>query len=223
MWLRRWAVVSDRSALRKGYRKQSRKSVLECINHQCLQGFGGLADISLSALCMAQIDTGKQCPEFGRSDLMTLLGSDNTGAAERHRVRTFLQTLCPDREAVAIPVEDLDPVAPPVGEDEQMSAESVQLHRLSHQSVQAVKALAHVAGRSAEIDAHAGRQVHHQRSRSTFNTVRRVVASAPGAMRRRSPEARISSSGANRSAPDGCASTSANRTGSTAASRFRQL
>ncbi|MEO7650646.1 MAG: hypothetical protein ABIZ80_09265 [Bryobacteraceae bacterium] len=48
----------------------------------------------------------------------------------------------PDREAVAIPVEYLDPVAPPVGEDEQMSGKRIQLHCLRHQCVQAVEALA---------------------------------------------------------------------------------
>src|SRR5665213_4397276 len=114
MWLRRWAVVFDRSALRKGYTKQRRKSVSKCKNHQCLQGFGGLADISLSALCVAQIDTRKQCRKFGRGDLMALLAAGNAGVAERHGVRAFFQPFRPDREAVAIPVEDLDTVAPPV-------------------------------------------------------------------------------------------------------------
>src|ERR1700679_4345006 len=114
MWLRRLAVVYDRAALRKDYRKPSRKSVSKCRNHQCLQGFRELTDISLSALGMAQIDARKQRAEFARGDLMPYLSGDNTGAAKRHRVGTFFQALCPDREAVAIPVQDLDPVAPPV-------------------------------------------------------------------------------------------------------------
>ena len=50
---------------------------------------------------------------------------------ERHRVRAFFQPLGPDREAVAIPVQDLDPVAPPVGEDEQMSGECVQFQSIA--------------------------------------------------------------------------------------------
>src|ERR1039458_9142086 len=104
-----------------------------------------------------------------------------------------------------------------------MSAERVQLHRLSHQRMQAIEALAHVAGRGAEIDAHTGRQVHHARSRSTLNTVRKVATSVPGAIRKRSPDARISSTGATGSPPDAPVSTRANRTGSLPPARFRQL
>jgi len=37
-------------------------------------------------------------------------------------------------------------------------------------AMQAVEALAHIAGRGAEIDPHTGRQVHHARSRSTLKT-----------------------------------------------------
>src|ERR1035438_3655654 len=54
------------------------------------------------------------------------------------------------RKAVAIPVQDLDAVAAAVGEDEQMPGERVQIHRLRDQGVQAIEALAHVAGRCAK-------------------------------------------------------------------------
>ena len=74
---------------------------------------------------MAQIDAGKQCPEFGRGDLMTLLAVGSTGVAERHRVRAFFQPFCPDRKAIAIPVEDLDPVASAVAEDVEVPRERV--------------------------------------------------------------------------------------------------
>jgi hypothetical protein len=36
---------------------------------------------------MPQLDAGKQCPEFGRGDLMTLLGDDTIGPVKRHRIR----------------------------------------------------------------------------------------------------------------------------------------
>jgi len=103
-------------------------------------------------------------------------------------------------------------IPPSIREDEQMSGKRIQLHRLRHHCVQPVEALAHVAGRGAQIHAHAGRQMYHARSRKTLSRVRSVIASAPGAMRRRSPEASTSSMGA-LSLADVPASTKANRTG----------
>ena len=86
-----------------------------------------------------------------------------------------------------------------------------------------IPALPHIAGRSAMIHAHTGRQVHHARSRSTLSTVRKVAESAPFAIRTRSPEPRISSTGAWSFLSDALASIKANRTGWIVASRFRQL
>src|SRR5581483_7247997 len=51
--------------------------------------------------------------------------------------------------------------------------------------VQAIAALAHVAGRKAQIHAHAGRQV--DRARNASSTVRNMIASNPAPMRSRSP------------------------------------
>jgi hypothetical protein len=59
--------------------------------------------------------------------------------------------------------------------------------------------------------------------RQQLGTVRKVAASAPGAMRSRSPEVRISSTGKLSFVTGAPASTSANRTGSLPDSRFRQL
>ena len=99
---------------------------------------------------------------------------------------------------------------------------SVQFHRLRDHGVQTVEAPAHIARRGTEINAYAGRQMHHARSRKTLNTVRKVAASAPGEICSLSPQARSSSMGALPSATGVPASTRANRTGSASERRFRQ-
>src|SRR5437868_5182097 len=107
------------------------------------------SSIPLPAFGLAQIDAGKDGAEFGGRNLAprfdTIVGW--------HCIGAFFEPFGPDRETVPIPVQYFDPVPPPVGEDEQMSGKGVQLHRLGDQRVQAVEALAHVAGCGAEINA----------------------------------------------------------------------
>jgi N-terminal domain of anti-restriction factor ArdC len=62
-------------------------------------------------------------------------------------------------EAVAIPIQDLDPVAPSSGEHKQVAGEGIQFQVLAHQCVQPVKTVAHVARDQAKIHPHAGRQM----------------------------------------------------------------
>ncbi len=89
------------------------------------------------------------------------------------------------------------PVAPAVGENEQVADEGVQLQPVPHQRVQTVEAPAHVARRQAQVYAHAGRKVDHARRIST--TVRSVAASTPAPIRSRSPVANTSSNSGDRS------------------------
>src|SRR5579862_1680089 len=103
-----------------------------------------------------------------------------------------------------------------------MTGEGVQFQVFSHQSVQAVKAFAHVTGRQAQIHSDAARQVHH--ARKTVNTVRSAASSTPRPMRSRSPVLSTSSNAGFAAVSVGAApgSTNAKRTGSGCRSRFRQ-
>src|ERR1019366_1675718 len=141
--------------------------------------------------------------------------------AERHRIGAFLQPLGPDSEPIAIPVQDLHAIAPPVGEYEQMAGEGVHLHYCVHQCVQPVEAPPHVARRGRQVHTHTGRQMNHRGSRNTLSTSRSVAASMPGAIRNRSPEARTTSTAATAAGALRLVSTNANFIGSPAASRFR--
>ena len=147
---------------------------------------------------------------------------EDVAVAERHRVRALLQSLAPHREAVAVPIQDLDPIFPTAGEHKQVSGEGIQLQVLAHQGVQPVKTLAHVACCQAKIHPHAGRQMDHRRKIS--RTVCNVAASTPAPMRSRSPVAMTSSRAA--SVAGSCRatllSTKAKRTGSFFWSRLRQ-
>src|SRR5471030_1696365 len=113
-------------------------------------------------------------------------------------------------------------MAPATGEYKKVAGESVQFQVLPHQGVQPVKALAHVAGRKAQIHPHAGWQVNHTRNASS--TVRKVTASTPAPIRSRSPVASTSSRLA--SAAGSCLtpprSTKAKRTAPPSPSRLRQ-
>src|SRR5436190_16787084 len=144
--------------------------------------------VALPPRGFTQINPAQQSPQFLRRDLPSPFWLALT---ERHRVRAFLQSLAPHRESVTVPIQNLDPIAPPAREHKQVSGEGIQLQVLAHQGVQAVKALAHIARRQAKIHPYAGRQVDH--ARKTPRTVRNTAASTPAPMRNRSPVANTSS------------------------------
>jgi hypothetical protein len=55
----------------------------------------------------------QQSRQFLRPDLtLTFVAA----IAERHCVRVLLQTLAPQRKAIAVPIQNLDPIPPPAGE-----------------------------------------------------------------------------------------------------------
>ena len=62
----------------------------------------------------AQVDPGQQRGEIGGGHL------DTAGGGGRDPEGAALEPLGPDRVPVAIPVEDLEPVAAAVGEDEEV-------------------------------------------------------------------------------------------------------
>src|SRR3954466_1538966 len=75
-----------------------------------------------------------------------------------------LEPFGPDGQPIAIPIQDLDAIAPLVEEDEEVSREGIELEGTGRQRGQAVKALAHVGGFPGEIDPDGGAQSEHRRS-----------------------------------------------------------
>src|ERR1700676_3171215 len=69
----------------------------------------------------AQIDAAQQGSEFLDRDLQPM----RVGLSGRNNVAALLQTFRPDPEPVTVPIQNLDPVAPPAGEDEKMSSERI--------------------------------------------------------------------------------------------------
>src|SRR3954464_2728674 len=76
----------------------------------------------------------------------------------------LLWLLGPDGQPIAVPIQDLDAIAPSIEEDEEVSREGIELEGTGRQRGQAVKTLAHVGGFSGEIDPDGGAQSEHRRS-----------------------------------------------------------
>src|SRR3954453_16689433 len=104
-----------------------------------------------------------------------------------------------------------------------MPGEGIQLQMLTHQRMQPIEALAHIARCQAQIYMHTGRQGNH--ARNAYITVRNIVPPTPELMSNRSPLANTSSREARASSSRCVAprSTSAKHTGLVSRSRFRQL
>ncbi len=67
-----------------------------------------------------QVDAGQERGEFGGGHL------DAIGSGDGDAEGPALQPLRPDGQAVAVPIEDLDAIAPLVDEDEEMTGEGIQ-------------------------------------------------------------------------------------------------
>ena len=113
--------------------------------------------------------------------------------------------LCPDGQAIAVPIEDLDAIAPLVDEDEEMTGEGIQ-RQAGSQGEEPVEAFAHVGRFGGEIDADGGAQSEHGTPSTVAMRRRRVWGSNPGATAMRRPLGRMSSRGAEGLAIDGVGS-----------------
>src|ERR1700729_1907573 len=103
----------------------------------------------------AQIDTFEDGGHLGGSDLdAAILG---LGEAKG----TFLKAFVPECEAVAVPVEDLDPVASLVAKDVEVPREGVLGDPIANELGEAVEALSHVGGLDGQEDAKRRRQAQH--------------------------------------------------------------
>src|SRR5260370_35055537 len=182
-----------------------------------LWGAGGTL-ISLTPPGLAQVDSAQQRAQFLCRDLPPVFAGV---FRQGHRVGAFLQTFAPHCKSVAIPIQDLETIAPPAGEHEQMPCESIQCQVIPDQLVPPVAALTHVATRQAKEYPHAGWQMDHARNASS--TCCNVAASTPPPIRIRAPVVSTSSKAACSAGPGrGAASTKANRIGAGVCSRFRQ-
>ena len=68
----------------------------------------------------------------------------------------LLLLLGPDRQAVSIPIQDLQPVAPAIPEHEEMTGKRILADDRSGQGGQTVKTPAHVGRRAGEENANGG-------------------------------------------------------------------
>ena len=118
----------------------------------------------------------------------------------------FIQT------AVAIPIQDLDPVASPVGEDEEVARERVAGDDVAGQASQAVIPLAEVGRRHGDEDPDGAHEAQHGPDSNAMTTRRKVSSSNPGPTATRRPPPRMTSMAAWSAGRRGRA-TSANRTG----------
>src|ERR1700730_577767 len=140
----------------------------------------------------------------------------------RNHIAAFFQTFRPNGKSVAVPVKQLHAIFSFVGEKVKMSGEGIQLQMVSHQRVQAVETAPHVTRAQAQIHPDARGQVYHPRTAS--KTIRNVAASPPSPMRNNSPLVSTSSrvKASARDSISGLVSSTANRTGCSVRSRFRQ-
>src|SRR5476651_1367107 len=85
---------------------------------------------------------------------------------------TLFEAFVPDGESVAVPPEDLEAVAPAIGENEEMAREGIFAEEVAHLADEAVEAATHVGGPGADEDLGGWGHAQHGRSPKTSRTVR---------------------------------------------------
>lgn len=80
------------------------------------------------------------------------------GTLIRQPEAALLQSLVPQGESVAVPVEALEEVAAAVEEDEEGPGEGINVQSGAHQPAEPIERLSHVAGVAVEIDTGGGGQ-----------------------------------------------------------------
>src|SRR5271157_3716409 len=138
-----------------------------------------------------QVDAAQDGGQFGGGDFQAVpLGlGEAEGAA--------FQAFGPEGVTVAVPVEDLEPIAATIDEDEEMSGERILTDDLLGHRGQAVEGAAHVGGLRAEVDTDGGREAEHQEGSPSrqSRSWRRQRGSKPGRTRMRQSQGRTSSKG----------------------------
>ena len=100
------------------------------------------------------------------------------GAHIRLAEGALFQTLIPDGQSVAVPIEQFDPVAVSVAKDKQGTGERVLIEFQPDQAAQAIEGLSHIARGPVQIDPGGGSQGKHD-PLTTEITWRRVEGSKP--------------------------------------------
>lgn len=108
--------------------------------------------VSLASSHVAVVDAAQQHGQFLAADFGGLLIVRDV----RHLKRALLQPPIPNRQTVAVPVQNLQLVATTIDKQKQMPAERILLEHSRHDSLQSIKSLAHVRGAGGHEDARAG-------------------------------------------------------------------
>src|SRR3954452_686956 len=79
--------------------------------------------IPLAPWSLLEVDSAQQGSQFLCRDLSPALFN---GIVEWHLVRAFFQSLTPNRETIAVPIQNFDPILPTAGENKQVSGKGIQ-------------------------------------------------------------------------------------------------
>src|SRR5262249_22405469 len=118
------------------------------------------------------------------------------GVGRREVEAALLKALVPQAQAVAVPVQHLEPIRPTIEEDKQMARERVTAQLRADQGGEAVKAAAQIGRGGGAPDAHGGRQGQHSDTPSTSRRSRTQASSEPGERRSTQPDGSSTSTGA---------------------------
>ena len=90
-----------------------------------------------------------------------------------------LQALVPDGQPVTIPIQDLETVATPVAEHEQMAAQGIMSHDMFGHHHESIETPAHVTDFRAQVNARVRGDIQHEACRSVWIRRRSSAASNP--------------------------------------------
>jgi hypothetical protein len=113
---------------------------------------------SLALTRTAEVDSREEHGQLRRLEFDTVLGN-LFGQLEGARLESFV----PDRQPVAVKIEDLDSIPAAVEEEEKMAGQRVLVKAFLDQSGEAVEAFAKVRGPGTEENSHGGGELReHQ-------------------------------------------------------------
>ena len=141
-------------------------------------------------------------PERISDNWVGVISIDTASVAARWDLeRADFESLVPDRQAVTIPVENLDAIAASIDEQEQVAGGWILAKGGGHQAAECVKAFAEIGGRRVEEHADGMRKADHREppelvlAAATARTRRQARRAFAVGMRRRIPLGRSASIG----------------------------
>src|SRR5262245_53744460 len=115
-----------------------------------------------------QVDTGQKRGEIGGGHLDPAVRG--VGDAEG----PAFESLRPDGQAVTVPIEHLDTIAPLVDKNEEVTGERIEGQRTSDQGGKTIEAFPHIGRIFGEVHPYGGAQSEHGVSSTTAMSWRRV-------------------------------------------------